>query len=331
MKRAVPALLTAVLLLAAAAAAVLFYNARLQAEKPLEVQFPVMGTFCTISVYGNEAALNAAHAAGKAEFDRVNAACSLFDPKSELSRLNATAGSREFICSEAMWFLIKRAQKAYVESLGNFDITVKPLMDLWGFYRKRGQEPPSDAEIKSTLDKVGFEKLVLDDARRSIRFSVPGMALDMGGIAKGYAADLAAAAIVRCGIVSGVVDIGGNLRFLPAPPPGRRSYKVAIRDPRHKGKTLPDILEIAPGRAVSTSGDYERFVTLGGKRYGHIISPQSGIPGSVPATSVIADNALDADIFSTSCSLGGRKTADNIRKDYPRTEIIFVELPPEQE
>ena len=327
MKRTALALLTSVLLLLAAAAAVLFYNARLQTEKPLRVQFPVMGTLCTISVYGNDAALNTAYTAGKSEFDRVNAACSLYDPQSELSRLNAVAASREFICSEAMWFLIKRAQKAWQESDGHFDITVKPLMDLWGFYRKRGNDVPSQQEISDTLKKVGFDKLVLDDNRRTIRFSVPGMALDMGGIAKGYAADLAAAAIVRCGIVSGVVDIGGNLRFLPAPPPGRKSYRVAIRDPRHKDRTLPQVLEVSPGRAVSTSGDYERFVSLGGKRYGHIISPKSGIPGVIPATSVIADNALDADIFSTACSLGGRKNAENIRRNHPRTEIIFVDRP----
>lgn len=327
MKRSALALLTAALLLLAVTAAVLFCNARLRAEKPLQVQFPIMGTVCAISVYGSEAALNTAYTAGKAEFDRVNAACSLYDPKSELSRLNAAAGHREFICSEAMWHLIKRAQQAYAESDGNFDITVKPLMDLWGFYRKRGQNPPAPQEIRNTLAKVGFDKLILNDEKRSIRFSVPGMALDMGGIAKGYAADLAVTAIVNCGIVSGVVDIGGNLRFLPLPPPGRSKYRVAIRDPRQKNRTLPGIQEVAPGKAVSTSGDYERFVILGNKRYGHIVSPKTGIPGAVPAVSVISGNALDADIFSTSCCLGGQPTAEKIRRLYPGTEIIFVDLP----
>ena len=324
MKFSVPGLITAVLMLLAAAAAVLFYNARRQDTRPLRAEFPVMGTICSISIYGSEAQLNSALAAGKAEFDRVNAACSLYNPGSELSLLNATASHRDFRCSEAMWFLIKRAQQAYLESDGNFDITVKPLMDLWGFYRKRGDTPPSAAEIREVLKRVGFDKLILDDARRTIRFSVPDMALDMGGIAKGYAADLAMSAIVRCGITAGVVDIGGNLRFLPEPPPGRSFYRVAVRDPEQPEKTLPETLEIKPAMAVSTSGDYERFVTLKGKHYGHIISPKTGLPGKTRTVTVICPRALDADVFSTSCAIGNENTVAQLQKIYPELQIIFV-------
>jgi thiamine biosynthesis lipoprotein len=239
--------------------------------------------------------------------------------------LNATAAEREFICSEAMWCLIKRARQAYIESSGNFDITVKPLMDLWGFYRKRGEQSPSEEEINAVLKKVGFDKLILNDSKRSIKFSVPGMALDMGGIAKGYAADLAMAAIARCGISSGVVDIGGNLRFLPAPPPGSKHYRVAIRDPHDPGKTLPQTLEVKPGMAVATSGDYERFVIFNGKRYGHIISPKTGIPGQNIAVTVITDTALDADVFSTSCAIGNRNIAAKLQRLHPELQVIFAD------
>ncbi|MCI5779964.1 MAG: FAD:protein FMN transferase [Lentisphaeria bacterium] len=318
------ALFVAVALVLIAAAAVLLFFVRRREVRPLRTQFPAMGTVCAVSVYGGEAELHTAFAVGKAEFDRVEAACSLYRPDSELSRLNAAAGQGEFLCSEAMWHLILRAERAYGESGGEFDITVKPLMDLWGFYRKRGDRPPTAEEIRATLAKVGFDKLILDRRRRSIRFKVPGMALDLGGIAKGYAADLAAAAMVRCGITAGVVDLGGNLRFLPHPPPGRSSYRVAIRDPRDPGGTLPELLEVRPGRAVSTSGDYERFIVLGGRRYGHIISPKTGIPGGGPAASVVADTALDADVFSTSCMLGGPPAAEKLRQLHPGIQVVFA-------
>lgn len=324
MKRSYHLALPVAVALALIAAAVLLYVVRQREVRPLRTQFPAMGTICAISVYGGEAELHAAFVAGKAEFDRVEAACSLFRPDSELSRLNAAAGQGEFLCSEAMWHLIARAERAYRESGGEFDITVKPLMDLWGFYRKRGDRSPTAEEIRATLARVGFDKLILDGRRRSIRFKVPGMALDLGGIAKGYAADLAAAAIVRSGITAGVVDLGGNLRFLPRPPPGRSCYRVAIRDPRNPGGTLPELLEIRPGRAVSTSGDYERFVVLDGKRRGHIISPKTGIPGGGPAVSVVADTALDADVLSTSCVLGGPPVAETLRKLYPGIQMVFA-------
>ena len=317
-----------ILLLIAAMVPVLLWKRAAERDvKPQRVDFQSMGTLCSFAVYGSEKQLAVSFDAGKSEFDRVEAGCSLYDPASELSRLNAVAGEQEFICSEAMWFLIKRAQQAYIDSDGEFDITVKPLMMLWGFYRKQGDKAPGDAEIAEVKKRVGFDKLILDESKRSIRFSVPGMALDLGGIAKGYAADLAVTAIVTAGVRAGVVDVGGNLRFLPAPPPGRQNYVVGIRDPRHRDRTLPDKLTVAPGRAVATSGDYERGIVLDGVRYGHIISPKTGKLRNFSPVSVtvVADTAVDADVFSTSCYLGGRELAEKLKQRYPELEIIFTE------
>lgn len=319
--------ITAAVAAAALAAAVTLLLLHLL-PAPAEVfrtEFPSMGTVAQVSVYSGEEDLTRAFALCKAEFDAVEKLCSLYDPESELSRLNAGAGSAPFVCSDEMWRLILRARQAYAESGGRFDITVKPLMDLWGFYRKRGGTSPSDAEIAETMKRVGFGKLQLDDRRHTVLFTVPGMALDMGGIAKGYAADRAAAKIAAAGIRAGVVDIGGNLRMLPDPPPGRDCYTVAVRDPHRRGKLLPAPLKIAPGRAVSTSGDYERFVILdGGKKFGHIISPQTGRPAAQAAVTVTADSAMDADIFSTACCLGGEQVSDALKAAHPELEIFFA-------
>ena len=286
-------------------------------------EFPAMGTVANISVYTSEADLERANELCQREFASVVEVCSLFNPDSELVQLNSSAADMPFVCSPMMWELLMRSKKAYQESGGKFDITVKPLMDLWGFYRKRGM-PPSAKEIAEVKEVVGFDKLVFDEKSRSVRFSRPGMALDFGGIAKGYAADRAAAAIVAAGITSGVIDIGGNLRMLPEPPPGKKFYKVAIRDPKNSARVLDIQLTVKPGMAVSTSGDYERFVIYQGKRYGHIISPETGCPAAVCAVTVVADSAVDADVFSTSCCLGGKEIAEVLKKRYPSIQIHFT-------
>ena len=117
------------------------------------------------------------------------------------------------------------SEKACFESDGGFDITVKPLMDLWGFYRKRRQLPTAE-EISAAKAKAGFDKLKLDHNRRTVQFTVKGMALDLGGIAKGYALDRAAQAVVASGIDCGIIDLGGNLKLLPQTPPGKNFYTI---------------------------------------------------------------------------------------------------------
>ena len=285
--------------------------------------FPVMGTIAQITVYAPEAELNRADELTRREFDRVTALCSLYDPASELSRINASAADAPVVCSPDMWQILMRAKRAYRESGGQFDITVKPLMDLWGFYRKRDQVP-SDAEIDRTMKMVGFDKLRFDEKARTVFFTVPGMALDLGGIGKGFAVDLAAKALTEAGFTSGVIDLGGNLRMLTQPPPGKKFYNVAIRDPHDRDRVLPETLQVTPGMAVSTSGDYERFVIYNGKKYSHLLSPLTGRPGSVSAVTVVAPTAMDADVYSTSCALGGETTAAEIQKNDPETTIRFT-------
>ncbi|MBR7121639.1 MAG: FAD:protein FMN transferase [Lentisphaeria bacterium] len=286
-------------------------------------EFPAMGTVAKVSVYTGGDDLQIANEICQKEFAAVVQVCSLYDPQSELSRLNASAAGEPFVCSEMMWELLMRARTAYVESDGYFDITIKPLMDLWGFYQQRGT-PPDALEIRETMRVVGFDKLVFDEEKRTLCFSVPGMAIDLGGIAKGYAADRAAKAIRAAGITSGVIDLGGNLRMLPDPPPGKDFYRVAIRDPHHAGEILDEKLSVRPGMAVSSSGDYERFVVYNGRRYGHIISPKTGYPATVSAVTVVADNAMDADVFSTSCCLGGEAVAAGLKTKYPGITIHFT-------
>ncbi|MBO7327313.1 MAG: FAD:protein FMN transferase [Lentisphaeria bacterium] len=304
--------------------AVLFYIYAIPEDVPcFRTVFPVMGTVSTISVYSSEAELTEAFKISKKEFDAVEKLCSLYNIQSELSLINTNASHAPVKCSEDMWHLLMRSKAAYIESDGHFDITVKPLMDLWGFYRKRDCAP-AENEIKAVMKRVGFDKVILDEKEKTILFSIPGMELDMGGIAKGYAVDRAAAAVSAAGIDSGVIDIGGNLRMLSQPPPGKKYYAIGIRDPEKKKKILPGVLKVAPGMAVSSSGDYERFVTYNGVRHSHIISPKTGYPANISAVTVVASKAMDADIFSTACCLGGKKSAKKLQKKFPEIKIRFT-------
>jgi thiamine biosynthesis lipoprotein len=149
--------------------------------------------------------------------------------------------------------------------------------------------------------------------------------LDLGAIAKGYAVDLAVEKL-REKFPNGpemLVDLGGNLKLLPDLPPGKKCYTVGIRNPAKRDELLAEKLELPGGTAVASSGDYERFTIWSGKRYGHIIDPASGVPGALPAVTVVCKSALDADIFSTSCYLGGGEAAGKLKKLYPDLQVYF--------
>ena len=289
--------------------------------------FFTMGTVASFTFYtDSENAAGAAATAAKAEFAKISKLANLYDPASELSRLNRRAYREDFRCSELMWQILMRAKTAYIASNGEFDVTIKPLMVLWGFYRKEGKTPPSAAEIAAAKAKVGFDKLILDENKRTIRFSVEGMALDFGGIAKGLALDMAAQAVIAGGVKCGVLDLGGNLKFLPQVPPGQKAYTVAIRNPADPDSILERKLSLPGNSAVATSGDYERFVVLQGKRYGHIISPRTGYPVANPAVTVCTTSALDADICSTTLYLGGEAAVPRLRRTIAELQYYFTPI-----
>ncbi|MDD3886840.1 MAG: FAD:protein FMN transferase [Victivallaceae bacterium] len=274
-------------------------------EVPYTIEFPVMGTVAKLAFYDvSEETAQQAAAAVRSAYAQVTRLADLRDPGSELSRLNATAAERPFVCSAGLWNIISEAKFAYVFSGGAFDITAKPLMDLWGFYRRnRRGEIPTAAEIAEARRVVGFDKLILDEKARSVRFSVPGMAIDLGGIAKGYALDRASEVVGELGVTSGVIDLGGNLRLLAEPPPGQESYRVGVRRPDAPGELSDVALELRDA-AVSTSGNYMRFVEIGGRRYGHIMDPATGMPTSrTGSVTVVTGVAVIGDWLSTTLFL----------------------------
>ncbi len=289
----------------------------------LEHVFPIMGTRASFTFWGEREAIEKVASLGRAEFNHVSKLCNLRDPESELSRLNQSAAKAPFVCSNELWLLLEECRRAYQFSDGYFDISTKPMSDLWGFYRKRGDSLPSEEEINATQKLVGLDKVIFDETTRTVRFSVEGMALDLGGIAKGYAVDLVAKVALGLGIRQGVIDLGGDLRLLPDPPPGKQFYQVGIRNPQNRDELLPKVLKLK-GLSVATSGDYERFVRIGGNLYGHIMNPKTGFPTQEEySVTIVAENSLMADWLSTSIFLGGEEMGRRAEKEFSNVQVIF--------
>ena len=304
MKRTVTGLLLALLL---GAAAVWF--AGFEVKKECIRTIPVMGTICDCRLELASGDSDTAFKAVSSAFSEVMLLANLYDKSSELAKLNASADKAPFVCSKELYNLLAESRRAYQISSGSFDISVKPLMDLWGFYRKRGTIPP-ESEITKAKKLCGLDKVIFNDAERSVKFTHKGMALDLGGIAKGYALDLAVEKLAGAGVTvkRGTLNLGGNIYLFGKD----QTYRIGIKSPSSPEQIKEIITLTSPG-AVSSSGDYERFVILDGKKFGHIIDPATGVPAPRSyASTVYAARGVDSDWMSTTLYLRGKSYAGKL-------------------
>ena len=272
---------------------------RSKSQAPLlQRNFTTMGTFLTISVYPQEPATERAISAAYQEIERINKVFSTYREDSLTSRLRKARGETVEITPE-FYKLLERAQKIYHQTDGKFDITVGPLVDLWGFYRENQQLPEPD-QIDAKKQLVGFDQINFSDSHA--RLGMPGMRLDFGALAKGYAVDRAAAILVEQGLENFLINLGGNI-YAAGQSPDNQPWRIGVQNPR--AEKIDGIVELS-NSGVGTSGDYERTFIHEGQRYSHIIDPMTGYPlQGVAATTVVAEDALTADILSTALYLTG--------------------------
>ena len=295
------------------------------------IMFSTMSTYGTVTLSHKEKmtvnnALTAAHEAVR----EVEKACNIFDPESELSKLNATAADEPFVCSDLLWNVLTQARAFYLDSGGLFDVTIDPLMKLWGFHSKR-ETLPSAEEIAEAKRLTGLDKVVFDDEKHSVKFTVPGMSINLGGIAKGYALDRAADAVRALGVNTGWIEIGGNILALPKKSGGGK-YAAGIRNPFDKDKLLgKTTLDDA---AISTSGNYERYVVINGRQYTHIIDPATGLPvADMDSVSVIVPAGksippgVASDALSTSIFIAGPDAVAGWMRKFPGLRVLIVRGP----
>jgi len=258
---------------------------------------PHMGTLVRIQLYAGGA--DQAKAAFRAAFARIaelDAALSDYQPDSELNRICRSAVAKPMEAGSDLRRVLAASQKLAEETGGAFDVTLGPVIRLWRQARKSQQLPDADA-LRQAAARCGFRKLHLDAARRTVMLDEPGMQLDLGAIAKGYAADAALGILARRGIRRALVAASGDLAF-GDPPPGQRGWKIGLESPA-------SVLELA-NAAVSTSGDAEQHVEIGGRRYSHIIDPATSMALSSPITvTVVARHGVDADALATAVSVLG--------------------------
>ncbi len=252
------------------------------------------------------------------EMQRIEDLLSKYKPDSEVSKLNQ---SGKLNASPDTYFIIKKSKEFWQVSDGAFDITVAPLVDLWGFTDKK-YSLPREEEIKNTLKLVGSDKIILQDDDSMVKFKLSGMKIDLGAIAKGYALDCAADKLRKAGIKSCLINAGGQVYALGDK--FGKPWKIAIKGPRDNDFT--GYLELKD-KSVATSGDYEQYFIKHNVRYSHILNPKTGYPAysGVVSVTVIASNGLTADTLATAIFVLGKEKSRALLKKFPDAEVKIIE------
>ena len=265
-----------------------------------------MGCSCEIRLAapaGAEAEVAALAARLEEEVRRLEARYSRYREDSELSRINRQAGrGGGRIVDEETAALLDYAHTCFEQSGGLFDITAGVLRRHWDF-KAPGRRPalPEPAALRQTLELVGWDKVSW--RRPLLRLPLPGMQLDLGGLVKEYAADSTARVAGELGVRHGLVELGGDIRVI-GPRPGGAPWKVGIANPLAPDEALAEIG--LPAGALATSGDYERYLEIGGRRYSHILHPRTGWPvEGLASVSVVAGQCLVAGTAATIAILKG--------------------------
>jgi thiamine biosynthesis lipoprotein len=279
----------------------------------------LMDTLVTITVVSNsqdsaEKAIDSAFS----EIEKLEKLTNFFSSESEVSLINKNAGISGVKVSPDMLDILEKALLVSEKTNGAFDVTIGPVMTLYDFYKKIR---PEQGAIKKNLPLVNYRELIIDKNKSTVFLRKKGMLIDLGGIAKGYAADKAVETLKINGIHSGLVSVAGDIEAFGLKP-DKRPWKIGIRSPRipttppipplprvgkrgvkgDKEGFSDDIMATIELRdmAISTSGDYERFFILDGKRYHHILSPKTGYPAEgCQSVSVITKNGVFTDAFAT--------------------------------
>lgn len=264
-----------------------------------EEERPIMGTLFKIVLYAaDEAGARAAMAEAFARGEEIDAICTDYDPRSELSLLNARQGPAPVPLSSTLAAILAHAREMADATDGLFDPTLGTLTQLWRQSRDT-QTLPDDATLAAARAATGWKHLTVDLDESTAQLSQPGLKLDLGGIGKGFAADEMLAVLTQRGFSHALIAAGGDIR-LGNPPPGSLTWRVGLRT---FGPDVPEFISVT-NCAVSTSGDLHQFVEIEGKRYSHIIDPATGLGlRERIAATVIAPTATQSDPLATFCCI----------------------------
>lgn len=289
----------------------------------------IMGTFSRIVVMAPD------EASGRAGIQQALEAQKLVDQlmsyhrdDSELARINKHAYDRPVKIHAQTLAVLQKAVEISKRSQGTFDVTGAPLFDLWKQVGETNMRPSEEA-LEAAKAKVGWDKLELDPDNSTVRFQVPGMRIDLGGIAKGFAIDQSIRALQDHGALGAMVDIGGDIRCFGQAPPGKKFWSIGLQDPSVSATDIDQqhivlILKLTD-QAVTTSGHYRRFTLVDGEKISHIIDTKTG-QGSdrLSSVTIIAQDAITADGLATAVSVMGREKGLALIEEISGVEAIVM-------
>jgi len=282
---------------------------------------PAMGTFVEITARGEEETrLTELIDKAYRKVREVDETMSVFKEDSRVYRLNVDGRTKANLTPD-MVEVLTEAQEISRITGGSFDMTSGPLLDLWGFYTG-SLTVPTEEELSRTLELVDYRGLEVDSSKGTVRLADPGAAIDLGGVAKGYAVDRAIKVLKDGGATAGLVNAGGDIRGFGSAE-GDRAWKVGLQHPLTDDELLGSLDLILP--AVTTSGNYESFFTYRGDKLSHIIDPRDGRPvEDTLSVSVLTDRAVAADGLSTGLFSQGPDRALEVVAGLDDTELIYI-------
>ncbi|WP_125154687.1 FAD:protein FMN transferase [Clostridium rectalis] len=281
----------------------------------------LLGTIVQLKVYGK----NAESASNKA-MDIISDIDNKMSPSkanSEISNINKNAGKSFVKVSDDTFIVIKKALEYSKLSSGYFDITIGPLVNLWGIGTDKAIVP-SVNEINKKKSFINYNDIILDDKSKSVKLKKVNESIDLGGIAKGYTADKVKECLLKEGIKTAFINLGGNIVTV-----GNKSdnslWSIGIQDPLKTRGEYFSVVKVSE-KSIVSSGNYERFFIKDGKKYHHILDPKTGYPSEngLIATTIISDKSIDGDAISTSTYILGLEKGLKLVESLEGVEAIFV-------
>lgn len=287
-----------------------------------------MGTRYNISYVGDGQAINLLQEERQQDVDarlaQINRQMSTYDPESELSRFNQSESTDWFEVSEETAKVVAFALEVAELSDGQFDPTVGPVVNLWGFGPDgRRKEPPTDEQVAAALARVGYESVEARHDPPALKKSRADVYLDLSAVAKGYGVDEVSRVLADQGAEASMVEIGGEVVCRGAKPDGA-AWRIGVEKPDERGRTIQTVVELSDA-ALATSGDYRNFFETDGVRYSHTINPKTGRPveHQLAEVSVRAENCMKADAYATAILVMGPERGYNWARRHSVAALLI--------
>jgi len=295
-----------------------------------EFSGPTMGTTLNVKVVDVPAgvSLDETQRLLRETLDNFEQLTSTYMEASELTRFNTTATTDWVTVSPLLCKVVAEAQELSLQTRGAFDITVGPLVNLWGFGPAGSRsEPPTTAEIEALLPRIGFDKIQADCEIPALRKAHADLYIDLSAWAKGYAADILADLLVANGIDNFLVEVGGEIRVQGINSSGK-DWAVAVEKPMPNGREVQTVLNIS-NTGLATSGDYRNYFEHDGLRYSHTIDPRNGRPVThkLASVTVIHKSAAKADGLATALLVLGPKDGPNLARELGVEAVFLLRTP----